>query len=426
MDIDLLDFDPDSALNFTSQISKPRLVGTEQEKAVGSQVAAWLGSFGYQVTRQDFQFADAQSIFLTFEILLSQALVLLTIWLQSAGSPARTISALFVLILIVLTSAVNRAVQEASLKGEPGKPAGILRSLCWRIGKHYSTCNYFASTPGAADDPNRTHLLLVAHYDSKSQRYPLTLRTSMFAIGIGGGVLCAALVLFSPLIPSFGTAALAIGGLSVLASIPLLFLDQGNRSPGAIDNASGTGVVLHLAEVLSRQPEIKGQIDVSFLVTSAEEFSTLGALAFVHQYEETLRCQANAGRLYVLNFDGPGVDGGLYWVGKDAPSEHPSLAFLVRQACKELGYPLGKFPLPGALFDHMPFADHGYDAVSLVAIARSSLAVHTPRDAVDKLHRGGFERAGRVTLQVIQELLATGFPIREPPHLSDPFLRGGF
>jgi len=87
---------------------------------------------------------------------------------------------------------------------------------------------------------------------------------------------------------------------------------------------------------------------------------------------------------------------------------------------------LGKFPLPGALFDHMPFADHGYDAVSLVAIARSSLAVHTPRDAVDKLHRGGFERAGRVTLQVIQELLATGFPIREPPHLSDPFLRGGF
>ena len=404
MDIDLPVFNPVSALEYANQISRPRLVGTEQERAVGSQVAAWLEGFGYLVTRQGFQFADAQSVFLTFEILLSQALVLTTIWLQSTGSPARTVSALLLLILIALTNTINRLVQKASLKGEPGKPVGILRSLCWRIGRHYSTCNYFARTPDAANDPSRTHLLLVAHYDSKSQRYPLTLRIGMFVIGIGGGVLCAVLVLLSPLAPSLGAIALAIGGVSLLASVPLLFLDQGNRSPGAIDNASGTGLVLHLAEVLARQPEIKGHIDVSFLVTSAEEFSALGALAFVHHFEERLRYQANAGRLYVLNFDGPGVDGGLYWVGKDTPSEQPSLAFLVRQACKELGYPLGKFSLPGAMFDHMPFAHHGYDAVSLTTISRASLAIHTSKDAQVQLHSRGFEQAGRVVLRIIQAL----------------------
>jgi len=407
MVVDLPDFDPASALDYACQISKPRLVGTEQEKAVGGQVAAWLESFGYQVTRQDFEFADAQSIVLSFEILLSQALVLITIGLGLNHSPARTVSALLLLILIALTSAINRAVQNASLKAEPGEPAGILRSLCWRIGKRYNTCNYFAQMPGASSDPSRTQLLLVAHYDSKSQRYPLTLRILLFMVGIGGGALCAVLMLLSPLYPPLGNAALWIGGLTVLAGIPLLFLDQGNKSPGAIDNASGIGVVLNMAEGLAHHPEIKASIDVAILITSAEEFSTLGALAFVRQNEEVLQCQANAGRLYVLNFDGPGVDGGLYWVGKDASTEprtDPALAFLVRQACKELGYPLGKFVLPGALFDHMPFADRGYDAGSLVAISRASLTVHTPQDDVEQLHPRGFEQTSQVVLQIIQKL----------------------
>jgi hypothetical protein len=187
--------------------------------------------------------------------------------------------------------------------------------------------------------------------------------------------------------------------------------------------------------VLVRQPEICNQIGLSVLITSAEEFGTLGAAAFVRQHGEQLRRQERNGRLYILNFDGPGVDGKLYWVGKDdlrAQSPEPSLFFLARQACKELDYDLGKFSLPGALFDHVPFADHGFDAGSLIAIGRASTAVHTPRDATDLLHVRGFEQAGRVAMQIIGKLLA--LPKADQPCLdsgidksdiykADPILR---
>jgi hypothetical protein len=382
-------------------------VGTEQEKAAGEQVAAWLEGFGCQVTQQKFEFANAPSIFLAFEILLSQALVLGTVWLQVIGSPARTVSALLLLILIALTGAINRAVQEASLTPKAGKATGGLHSLCWRIGNRYRTFNVFAQLPGASAELHRTRIFLVAHYDSKSQRYPLTLRMALFVVGIGGGVLCASLALGSFLYPALGIAAVGIGSLAFMAGVPLLFLDQGNESPGAIDNASGVGVVLHLAELLSRHPELAGSCEVAFLITSAEEFATLGALAFVHQNEATLRGNSNAGRLYVLNFDGPGVNGGLYWVGAGAnaePDSDPSLAFLVRQACAQLGYPLGRFTLPGALFDHMPFYARGFDAGTVIAIAPGSRWVHTRQDNVAHLHPRGFEQAGRLVLQLLQEL----------------------
>jgi hypothetical protein len=76
----------------------------------------------------------------------------------------------------------------------------------------------------------------------------------------------------------------------------------------------------------------------------------------------------------------------------------------VRAACSELQISLGKFSLPGAMFDHTPFARCGFDAVSLMAVGRASWAVHTPGDSADKLHVRGFEQAGRVAWRVIEQL----------------------
>jgi Zn-dependent M28 family amino/carboxypeptidase len=250
-------------------------------------------------------------------------------------------------------------------------------------------------------------LILVAHYDSKSQRLPLILRIALFVVGIGGSLVFAVSILFSSFYAPLAAIGILAGGLSLLADLPLLFLDRGNASSGAIDDASGLGVVLHLAEVLAAQPDIAHQVGLSVLITSAEEFGTLGATAFVRQNSEQLHLQDRDSRLYVLNFDGPGVDGKLYWVGGDRPGKQasePCLSFLVPQACAELDYHLGKFSLPGALFDHLPFTHHGFDAGSLISIGRASLSIHTSRDSVDQLHIRGFEQAGRVALQIIGKL----------------------
>jgi hypothetical protein len=78
----------------------------------------------------------------------------------------------------------------------------------------------------------------------------------------------------------------------------------------------------------------------------------------------------------------------------------------VQRACAELGLPLKRFGIVGALFDHIPFAQHGFDAISLIAVGGASRFVHTPADAVDQLHVRGFDQAGRVALCVIEQFLA--------------------
>ena len=53
---------------------------------------------------------------------------------------------------------------------------------------------------------------------------------------------------------------LAIGILVIISGIPLLFLNYGNESAGAIDNASGLGLVLHLAALLAGWPDLVGKL----------------------------------------------------------------------------------------------------------------------------------------------------------------------
>jgi Peptidase family M28 len=80
------------------------------------------------------------------------------------------------------------------------------------------------------------------------------------------------------------------------------------------------------------------------------------------------------------------------------------LAACVRQACRELEIPLGRLPLVGAQFDHLPFADLGLDALSLVTTGPAALSVHTPQDDASKLDADGFRRAGEVALSVLEKL----------------------
>jgi hypothetical protein len=409
MDQEMIAYNPQRALHYATQLSTPRLVGTKQEQNAGQQVSAWLESFGYQVERQPFRFADASSVILAAEILASQALIGITLWLHSQGSPAQTVSALFLILLIALTGPVNRLVQENSLASEPDEQSSTWARLFTHLGKRYQTYNCWARLPGLAPQPGGTQLILIAHYDTKSQAMPLVVRIALFVVGIGGSAVFAILVLASTFYPPLAVVAQMVGVLSILAGIPLWFLNQGNASPGAIDNASGTGVVLHLAEALACHPEVCRQIGLSILITSAEELSTMGAVAFVRRNRPQLSHQAKMGRLYVLNFDGPGVDGKLTWAGKERSRDQatdPSLYSLATQACKELDLPLGRFNLPGALFDHIPFSNLGMDAGSLIAVGRDSLKVHTPQDTPDRLDARGFDQAGQATLRIISQLVA--------------------
>jgi len=110
----------------------------------------------------------------------------------------------------------------------------------------------------------------------------------------------------------------------------------------------------------------------------------------------------------------PSRRGSLRWVGKGKRAgltSEPCLLCLVRQACIELGCEIRIFNLPGALYDHLPFAGLGLDSGTLMAVSRASLGVHTRRDSADQLDLRGFERAGQVALKVIQAIIESTKPV---------------
>lgn len=399
--------DPSIALDYARKISRPRQVGTNGENKVAQEIADQLRLSGFTVDCQPFQFSDALGTFLTAEILAGQVLILTTIMAQGVNQWLTLMQSVLLVLLIAAIGPINKQVQTSSLQPEDHEHPTWWSAICWRLGSHYKTKNITATLPDSPEDPTIPNLYLVAHYDSKSQRIPLVMRIALFVIVIAGSLGFAGLTTLSLINEILTPLGIVIGSVVILAGIPLLFLGYGNASPGAIDNASGVGLVLHLAEVISKQPILKEKIRITVLITSAEELGVMGVQAYIKHNKSSLRSQAEPAGLHILNFDGIGVDGKLYLAGgqrRPAQSSEDNLLNLVRQSSKELGLSLGRFSLPGAMLDHVPFLENNYDAVSLITIGRTTRSIHTPQDTVNKLHIQGFEQAGRLTIRVVEKL----------------------
>lgn len=398
-------FNPEQALEYARRWARPRRVGMDEEARVAEEITALLESFGWRVTREPFEFVPLFNVVLTLELLLGEMLIALVLW--RPGTVWAVVGAVGLLGLVAGFGMINRAAQRAGLtRLTPRPPLPKTEKLSSGEGeswlRRYRTANIVAELPhrmhSTAETQNRLKpvarpcLYLVAHYDSKSQRLPLALRMALFGLMLGGAVIFAGLTLGQSFWPGVSEAATGAGWAAWLAGLPLLFMqDVGNESPGAIDNASGAGLVAHIAECLASERAWQDELQVRILITSAEEFALMGAVAYVQKHRAELDEQARGGGLLILNFDGVGVKGRLGCVGNTTvgATHAPSLRF---------------FNLPGALFDHIPFAEAGFEAVSLVTIGRASLAVHTRGDDTDKLDVEGFRQAGEWALKVIERL----------------------
>ena len=398
-----MEFNPSTALDYARAVSRPRRVGSGEDEAVAGEIEARLRGFGYRVERQAFGFSTGVNALISLMLVAGMLLVAAAVWLQWQGTRLAIIPALAVLAPAFLFDRVLRAAGPGSLTPEPGEPASLWTALCLRLGSRYRSSNLVATRDDAPDLVDRPRLYLVAHYDSKSQRVPLVVRIVLSAIAIGGGIAFAALNILALPIPGLAPAIIPLGIGVLLATFPLTLIDVGNSSPGAVDNGSGIGAVLHLAECLARRRDLLDRLGTTVLITGAEELAVMGAEAYVRRYATALRQQADAGGLHILNFDGVGVDGELFYDprGRTQPGR---LANLVQEVGAEWRPPLRRFSSRGVLLDHLPFARHGFDAVTLLGIGRATLSVHTPADAVDKLHVRGFEQAGRVAWRVIEKL----------------------
>lgn len=393
-----MEFDPNKALAYARALSRPRLVGGGEDERVAQEIVARLDSFGYRVEREPFQFTRAFELALLVEIGLALTLIVLAlVW-----PTFRQYFGIALLGLLILAQPLNRVIHQHAVAPDPDSGATVspLTAFILRWGRRYRAANIVARHKHFSDYPAEAPVLyLVAHFDSKSQRLPIVVRMVLIVLFLLGTLTFALAALSTSLVSSL--TLMALGVIVLACGAPLLFLDVGNDSPGAIDNASGCGLVLHLAEYLNAQPELLSKVQIVVLITSAEEMATLGAIHHVHKNQDQFGDWLNQGNyIHILNFDGVGTAGKLYCANSDGFSS--SLWYEVQAASHELKIPIGKFLMPGALFDHVPFAQ--LDALSLLTVSKDSWAVHTAHDSADKLHPRGFEQAGRVALKVIESL----------------------
>lgn len=425
-------FTPRKALQYAAALSYPRAAGTSGEITARQQIADQLARMGWQVRIQPFEYSTALEAFLKFEILIGQILILVTLGLSAIWPGLGLIPTALLLLHISLAFPLNQSVLAHSLSPRPGEAPSLWKQLCRSLGARLVSANILAELSESPTSPNVPHLILMAHCDSKSQRLPLAVRLALFTASLGGALLFAGLTFLSPAVPQLTPISQAAAITALSTSLPLLWIGCGNSSPGAVDNASGVGLVLHLAEVLAGQPQFHRTPRISILISGAEEQGTMGAQAYLQAHSAALKDQANVNGLHVLNFDGIGIKGELCLVAplqQSASKDGLTLSLTTQEACAQLGLKLRRLVLPGAMLDHMPFARAGLDAVSLIAIGRNSRFVHTPQDTAEKLDLSGFDQAGRTALQIIQRLsqLRDGSPgscrnLRED-RLSTPALR---
>ncbi len=206
---------------------------------------------------------------------------------------------------------------------------------------------------------------LVAHLDSKSQPIPSAVRiagVTLLAIAVVLATVAIAMTLrgWPARTPWWGALiAASIGALPALASV------VGERSNGAVDNASGVAAVLAAAEQLPRS------VACGVLLSSAEELGLAGAHAWAvgRPPGVALNCDGvdDAGSLVIM-YNGSAPMTIVSAVQRTAPDARPR-----------------RMPV-GLLTDSSALARHGWQAVT---VSRGSLAtlrrVHTSKDSLATL-----------------------------------------
>ena len=233
---------------------------------------------------------------------------------------------------------------------------------------------------------------LVAHLDTKSQPVPMIARaggiTASAVLWIVALALCAAQLAGAPV----ATWWPMVSGLGFLAGLPIVASVVGERSPGALDNASGVATVLRAADLLPRDARI------GVLLTSAEELGLAGARAFARA-----RAGSRAARV-AINCDGvddTGVIAGAY-VGRRPERLAAALARALGRSGEQGG---ARRLVPGVLVDGVALADAGWETLTIMrGTYRSFLRVHRPADDLAHLDGTGAERAALVMAAMVEEL----------------------
>lgn len=347
---------------------EPRGAGTEGERRAQNYAAAVLRDAGFTVSLEPFEYSAFPGRFGTPAGGTAAWLaVLASCWLATGADAPRASSAALLAGLALLGVAVRHLLGDAVV------------TLPWLR----ASAGNLVARQGSAEP----RVWLVAHLDTKSQPVPSALRVAgvtALAIGVALALVAAVLQLAGP---SPRTLWWIAAGLSTLGALPVMASVVGNRSDGAVDNASGVAAVLAAAQALPAQHA------VGVLLPSAEELGMAGARAWV---------RARGGRTGIaINCDGVDDQGELTIMY--SRSKPLALIDLLGRHAEQRPH-VRRMPL-GLLTDSVAFADAGWQTVTVSRGSLRTLArVHSRRDSLRALRGDGIDAVSSMLARSAAEL----------------------
>ena len=263
----------------------------------------------------------------------------------------------------------------------------MLAGAVWWLGRHgvLSLRWMRAQSVNLVATRGEPTIWLVAHLDSKSQPVPILLR----ALGVMGLIISIVAGLIVSLLQLTGANVAAlwpwIASVGIVSALPVSASVVQARSPGALDDASGVGTVLMVAQSLPPH------VPLGVALTSAEELGLAGARAWVR----------GRAPVQAINVDGVDDSGSmrLTWTRR-RPSR--LIDRLTRAAANaRLAARAGRL-LPGALVDGVALADAGWDVVTVSRGTLGTVArIHLPGDSLARLDGDGMALAASVIGETI-------------------------
>jgi len=381
-------FNVDRLFELVKIFSFPRLAGTEGEQKALELVIEFFKKNGFndsQIQKQPFEFSDFYSttliklimvINLTFSLfILMFAYIELYITTFIIGSGT---------ILIILIIKGLKHPENSGFWGE-------------YYGKTISATNVFVKV-NATEIPIETagNIIISAHLDSKSQTFKTYWRVIFYRVWLYGGIFLGVFLIalfihtYTPLKPNLLFLRTGLWVFTILISISnifLMFLSTHNKSPGALDNASGMVITFELSKYFKEHP-LKN-FNIWFCQFSAEELGTMGSRIFVNTHED----QFVNGRIFQINLDMVSCANeknnklqylesyGVFPRKKIAPL----LSKYLKKASQEENLKITGFHLStGAHTDSVPFHLRGYDSVDITTRVAGKYT-HTIEDTPDKV-----------------------------------------
>ena len=366
--------DTREVLDHVERLSYPRRAGTPGERRAARYILHAFAALGLARRREPFPVPYmAREVGVRVAFAACIASVLLGTWV--VGSRPIVAAACWV----AAAAAINT-------------PWRIARGFGTRWPTRMTSQNLVATLPDPDSEEESeeapARVVFMAHYDTKSQVLPTGLRVGLV---IASTSLCGLLAALG-LVAAAGTPWVVRGPWPIVVSAALVMILSvlaanlsGDRSPGALDNATGVGTLLELARNWRPRPE--APVEVFWVATGAEEVGLDGARHFLRQHEEWWRRKPTL----LINLDTVGVGDRVYLSGE------PRALRLAGAAADALRLSWAKLRVLGAGMDHQPFAARGLTAVSLLGdVVGWSLKLHSPRDVPDLVDRQALGRAGRL------------------------------